>query len=330
MHSRLLMAATLAGLLAGSVAAQDVISAKAGFVNYKHGGVTLPREKDGIPVRQLSRGQSVSTGHGRVELLLTPGSFLRLDHESEARMLSTDLRDVQVELLSGAATVEVNEILKGSTIAVVWADRSIPIQNVGLYRFEVNPDSLRVYVEKGKIRLAATQDWLKSKRFADLNPAGTLLAGGKYDPRDVDEFGRWNRSRGEQLALASYWAANTMRQRGMVFRGSLWALDRTFGFYTYLPYSWHVTSPFGYRYYSPRPEPSYSPGSDRGMNAGGWSSQGSSGGYTGSSSSSGSWSNSPSSSSGSSAPSSGSGAGSGSSGGGGWSSRPSGGKPEQP
>ncbi len=262
---------------------QDIISARAGFVNYKHGQVTLPVGRDGKPLRQLEPGQSLSTGHGRAELLLTPGSFLRLDHESQVRVLSTRLDDVRLEVLSGTVTLEVNELAKGSSMAVAWREHSIPVRHTGLYRFEASPESLRIYVEKGKLELAGMKGALKSGKYVDLPGQGTLSAAMKYNRKDLDEFGRWNRLRGEELALASYSAANTFLRRPFGFRSSLWFLDPYLGFYTYLPYSYSVTSPFGFTFYCPRAlyvyrEPSHPGGGDSGPSVGARS-----GGYSGSS-----------------------------------------------
>lgn len=274
------LALTLAAVV--SAAAQDVISARAGYVNYKHGDVTLPAGREGKPVKQLMEGQSVSTRHGRVEILLTPGTFLRLDHESEARLLSSSLRDGRAEIVTGTATLEVNEIPKGNSLGIEWQGQLVPIMKTGLYRFEPNADSMRVYVEKGKLRLASTKDWVKSGKYVDLSSAGTLTATAKYNRKDFDEFDRWNIRRGEQLALASYSVASSLYRRSMSFRSSGWFLDPYFGFYTYLPYSSSVTSPWGFVYQCPRTiyhrTPSADGGSWAGGGAGGASSAGGGGG----------------------------------------------------
>lgn len=265
----------LIAVLATAATAQDVISARAGFVNYKHGQVTLPTGRDGKALRQIEEGQSVSTQHGRVELLLTPGSFLRLDHESKVRLVSSRLEDVRVELLEGTATVEVNEIPKQTSLTLLWREQSVPIARTGLYRFEAESDSMRIYVGKGKLQLAGAKSAIKPGKYADLAPAGTLSAVAKYNRKDEDEFDSWSRYRGEQLALASYAAANTFLRRPFSFHSSLWYLN-PFGFYTYLPYSSTVISPYGFAYYCPRTlyvyhQPSYSSGSHGGggMVAGG-------------------------------------------------------------
>jgi len=238
-------------LLAALAVAQDMISARAGFVNYKHGRVLLPQGTDGKDVRQLEAGQIAGTGIGRLELLLAPGSFLRLDNESEIRLVSSRLTDVQVELLSGTATLEVNEIPRQAALAILWRNQTIPAEHSGVFRFEPGNDSMRIYVESGKLKLA--NQTVKAGNYIDLAAGGTLTAALRFNRKNIDEFDRWNQARGYQLARSSYSAANSFLSRSSAFPGSsLWYWD-PFGLgYTYLPYRSSVMSPWGFYYYSPR------------------------------------------------------------------------------
>jgi hypothetical protein len=238
-------------LLAALALAQDVISARAGFVNYKHGRILLPKGTDGKDVRQLEAGQIAGTGIGRLELLLVPGSFLRLDNESEIRLVSSRLTDVQVELLSGTATLEVNEIPRQAALAILWHDQTIPAEHSGVFRFEPGNDSMRIYVESGKLKLA--NQTVKAGNYVDLVAGGTLTAALRFNRKNIDEFDRWNQARGYQLARSSYSAANSFLGRSSAFpASSLWYWD-PFGLgYTYLPYRSSVMSPWGFYYYSPR------------------------------------------------------------------------------
>ena len=238
-------------LLATVALAQDMISARAGFVNYKHGRVLLPKGTDGKDVRQLETGQTAGTGIGRLELLLAPGSFLRLDNESEIRLLSSRLTDVQVELLSGTATLEVNEIPRQAALAILWRNQTIPAEHSGVFRFEPGNDSMRIYVESGKLKLA--NQTVKAGNYVDLAAGGTLTAAVRFTRKNIDEFDRWNQARGDPLARSSYSAANSFLSRSSAFPGSsLWYWD-PFGLgYTYLPYRSSVMSPWGFYYYSPR------------------------------------------------------------------------------
>ena len=252
---RLVFALVLLGWFTGPapVAAQHVISARAGYVNYWQGAVTLPSSPDGKVERQIAEGQTVTTWRGRLELLLTPGSFLRLDRHSTVRLLSSRLTDVRVELVSGTAMLEVNETRKGTSIVMLWREHTIPIKRTGLYRFEAARDSLRVHVEKGKLRVPGKKGPLKGGRFVELAAAGTASGAVKYNRKDLDEFDHWNRVRSSELATASYAAVNSFRNQRSSFWSSQWFFHSGLGYYTFLPYGYPIRSPFGYVYRCPRP-----------------------------------------------------------------------------
>jgi hypothetical protein len=249
------------GVLATGVYAQNIISARAGYVNYSHGRVVLPSDTDGKPVKQLRDGESASTGSGgRAELLLTPGSYLRLDSDSGVRMLSTKLTEPAVELLRGTASLEVNELPKSATAAltVVWHEKRIPVTRAGMYRFEPNPDFMRVYVLTGKLRLPGDTHDLKAGRYEDISATGELSASAKFNARDLDDFDRFNRRRSAELTVASYQAARSYGLGRSGFLGmpwgmswGMWTFNPWMGFYTWLPYSYSVCSPWGYYYYAP-------------------------------------------------------------------------------
>src|SRR5687767_10473737 len=88
------------------------ISAKAGGVNYVAGKVTFRRAGETRWVAlsandDLKTGDVVKTGdHGLVEVLLNPGSYLRLGGNSEFELVDSSLDDLRVGLKSGSAVVE--------------------------------------------------------------------------------------------------------------------------------------------------------------------------------------------------------------------------------
>jgi len=239
--------------------AQDLISAKAGFINFKSGQVTVPAGPDGNPARQLSEGQGVSTGFGRAEILLAPGSFFRLDHGSEARLISSKLTHAQVELVSGAASLEVNELPKKSLIEVFWRGHAVPVTRNGLYRFEAADDRLRLSVRSGKLKVAGGKTTVKSGRFVELSPEGVYSAAMKFNRKDQDDFDSWASTRSYSLAAASFSAANSLyNRRGYGFRSGLWYWLPGSSFFTYVPYR-ECLSPWGFSYYSPRTVWLYNP-----------------------------------------------------------------------
>src|SRR5215471_17926252 len=109
---------------------QFVVSAKAGFVNYVDGTATVRRQQ------QVQVGVPVETQSGsHVELLLSPGSFLRIGENSVVVMDSVDLSNIIVRVVSGTAVVESATLNKDFPIHVTSGDLRTSIISPGLYRF---------------------------------------------------------------------------------------------------------------------------------------------------------------------------------------------------
>src|ERR1700744_2979767 len=94
----------LATLCAPVALAQSANPAVPGTLNYIEGSASI----DGRELNQqaggsvaLDPGQLLQTGIGRVEVLLTPGVFLRMGENSALRLISPDLLNTQVELARG-------------------------------------------------------------------------------------------------------------------------------------------------------------------------------------------------------------------------------------
>src|SRR5580658_9605870 len=126
---------SLGVLVAGSACAQYVISSHSGVVQYVEGRAFLadkPVEPKFGQFPDIKENQEFRTEDGRAEILLIPGVFLRLGENSAIRMLSTRLVDTRVEVLSGSAIVESNEIPKDNAIELVYKKDSIRLQKQGL------------------------------------------------------------------------------------------------------------------------------------------------------------------------------------------------------
>lgn len=255
-------------LLAGvALAAQDIISAKAGYLNYQEGRFTGRS-------RQLQEGESFRAERGRAEFLLTPGAFLRLERNAEIRMLSTALNDPHVELVQGLIGLEVSELPKKASVNVAWGDyrdtRAIAIESKGLYRFRVAEDRLWVAVQDGSLILpgawlgarTGSASKLKRGQMAEIS-AGGIQSMAKFDRKLMDSFDLWSSRRAAQLSQASYRQARNLSSSR--WPGGAWAFNPWLGGFTYLPYS-TIASPWGYSFYSPRNIWVYLPGNNSGGN----------------------------------------------------------------
>jgi len=230
--------------------AQAVISAHSGMINYVEGGVQVagaPVKLDGAIFPDVKIGQTLSTEAGHAEVLLTPGVFLRMDRNSSFRMISNKLTDTQVEILSGSALVEVDEILKDNRIAVKMGDSSTQLVKTGLYHFNADAGQIRIFDGKAQVSDASNSTELKGGR--------TLLVGSSLTPdkfnkkKSKDELYLWSEQRGYRLALANISAARGVNANS--YSNSLWAWDPWLSMYTFLPRSGRIYSPYGFSWYSP-------------------------------------------------------------------------------
>jgi hypothetical protein len=269
----------LGTLAAGSACAQYVISSHSGVIQYVEGRAFLgdkPVEPKFGQFPDIKENQEFRTEDGRAEILLTPGVFLRLGENSSIRMLSTRLVDTRVEVLSGSAIIESNEMPKDNGIELVYKKDSVRLQKQGLYRLDSEPARFRVFEGEAVVTDPSGQLTLKSGKQTNL--AGVLMAE-NFDRKadDQDALYRWSDRRASYVAQANVASAtsanagsgsggygNYGNYGGFGFGGlgyglgsgygpflGGWAFNPMFGMYTYMPYSGFGYSPFGYTYYSP-------------------------------------------------------------------------------
>src|SRR5580704_6466967 len=270
---------TLGTLAAGTACAQYVISSHSGVLQYVEGRAFLadkPVEPKFGQFPDIKENQEFRTEDGRAEILLTPGVFLRLGENSAIRMLSTRLVDTRVEVLSGSAIVESNEIPKDNAIELVYKKDSIRLQKQGLYRVDTEPAHFQVF--EGEAAVTDPSGQLTLHGGKQTNLAGVLMAE-NFDRKaeDQDALYRWSDRRASYVAQANVAAASSASGggyggygngggyglgfgglgyglgSGFGYPGYLggWAFNPMFGMYTYMPYSGFGYSPFGYTYYSP-------------------------------------------------------------------------------
>lgn len=235
-----------------------VISAKAGGVNFIQGTVNIEREsgRAGLLLKgdNIEVGDTVSTtASGRVEILLNPGSYLRVAENTSFRFNTTSLEDLQVTVTRGCVILEVFAA-DDFKVSVKTDKEDFGLIQTGVYRVDVTADgSARLEVWKGKAEVGDTI--VKGGRAATSGPADTAVA--KFDRDDRDAFETWSRDRSKELAKAT----NELRDRdlrtslmrsylgggwNMYDSFGLWVYDRRFGRYCFLPFGYGWSSPYGY------------------------------------------------------------------------------------
>lgn len=246
-----------------TVAGKYVISAKAGGVNYVEGAVAI------VPVKQSGRqlttrdqvnvGDRVSTGqNSKAELLLNPGSYMRIGANTAIEFVSTDLANVEIKVDRGSAIFEVyaNDDFK---VRIKTPNSSVYLIDSGVFRIDVaESGKATVAVFEGKAMLGdGNATIVKEGRKASL--MGNNSSVSKFDEDKGDALDVWSKSRGKMLAKATAQLKNREMRNALMssFLGrrwnaynsfGLWVYDYIFGGYRFLPFGWYWDSPYGYGY----------------------------------------------------------------------------------
>ena len=248
---------------------QYVISAKAGGVNFVSGevGVRRPGTSEWRTLTSsddLQNGDVVNTGaNGRVEVLLSPGSYLRAIENSEFELSDNSLDSLRLQLTKGSAIVEA----AGADGARMFLEVATPqtrivIDRKGLYRINLLPDnSTELLVRKGQAVVgsdSSTAQKVKDGHRVTIRSSGEL-ATAKFDRKDADAFDLWSEKRSETLTAASRklsdraLASSYTSYRRSGFRGyrslsGLWIYDPYISGRTFLPFYYGWSSPYGRGY----------------------------------------------------------------------------------
>lgn len=245
--------AVLAGTTSFLAPAQSVISAKSGLIHYVEGRAYLNDqliESKFGEFPDVKENQQLRTEEGRAEVLLTPGVFLRLGENSAIRMVTNRLIDTRLELLSGSALVEADELLKDNGITIVYKDYAIQIEKKGVYRFDSEPARMRVYDGQALADLNGKTQEVKEGRVLSME-SGLQVA--SFDKKDVDDLYRWGAHRSEYISMANVSAAKMVADSGSSWVNPNWYFNPYYNMYTFVPgygYGGYY-NPFGYSFWSP-------------------------------------------------------------------------------
>jgi len=223
-----------------------------GVVNYVEGQAALegrPLSAQNVGEAAMRPGEVLTTGQGRVEVLLTPGVFLRMDDNSAVKMISPTLTMTQVELEQGRVSVEVDEIHKENDLEVVVNGATTQLVKTGFYEFNTTPGQALVFNGMAAVEVnEGKYTEVKSHRTFDLQVAGNAALLAKEKPQSFnenmakDDFYKWNSLRSQYLAEAN----NQMA--GQVNGGPGWYWNPYALSYTYIGVD-PFWSPFGWGYY---------------------------------------------------------------------------------
>lgn len=246
-----------------------VISAKAGGINAITGGATVTSRGGDTGWQQLMITDDLNSGDrvrtdadGRVEILLNPGSYLRLAGNSEVELLDNSLANLEVRLLRGTAIVEATgadglEL----NIGISTPHTRLAIVRQGLYRLNVVPDdATELIVRKGRVILSDSHTKIKGGNKVVFSATNVIVAKlTSEEKKNKDEVENWSKQRAQTLAEANRKLTNRVLTSAFAsFNHYPWGYDpRTLGFwffnprfgcYTFLPFIYGWGSPYGSSY----------------------------------------------------------------------------------
>jgi hypothetical protein len=234
--------------------AQAARMAVPGTVNYVEGQVSLNGSQLGTQQSgsvAMQDDQVLTTAQGKAEILLSPGSYLRVGGNSEVRMISTGLADPRVEVTRGAAMLEVDYRPKMAGIDVMERGADTAILKEGLYKFD--SDEGKVEVIDGKASVTDNGQSKEIGKGKEIVLTGAPLKVVGFDRKAEDDLYRWSDVRASYEAQANEGSARTVYAAGGwgMGYGPGWFWNPYFATYSWLPGDGFFYSPFGYPFFSP-------------------------------------------------------------------------------
>ena len=244
---------TIVGFILAAILSAPAFGASTplpGTLNYVEGEARIGSQElnaKSVGSSDLQAGEIIATEKGRVEVLLTPGVFLRLDNNSAAEMISPSLTNTEVQLNKGRAMLEVADIHKQNDIKIAQDGATTQVLKNGLYAFDANTGEVQVFDGKAEVSDKAKTIDLKGGR--ELNVASDApLKAQKFDKKkDADDFYNWSALRSQYESEANMDIARYAP--GVVSPGWFW--DPWYSAYTFVPGNGIFYSPFGWGFYSP-------------------------------------------------------------------------------
>lgn len=252
-----------------SASAQYLASTKAGFVNRVEGQVYIQRVgnelsdagRASLGTQMKDGDQLITTTSSRAEILLSPGSYLRLDGTTRVRAISTRFSGMRFEVLSGSVIAEVSAeenatIKRENPLEIVTPHGTVNIARTGVYRFDVKDKYTNATAYNGELYLGAREQLLaktatkvgrgRVARLTGNGPAPAEIT--KADSDVTDSFFDWSFQRAETLVAAH--RSVLSRASSLTSLSNGWIFDPFYNCYTWIPFGRRFYTGYGFGFYS--------------------------------------------------------------------------------
>jgi len=224
-----------------------------GTINYVEGQASLagqPLGPNAAGYAIIQPNQAIDTQAGYVEVLLTPGAFLRIGNNSEVVLQSIGLANIQVQVVRGSAMIEATDLVKDTVMQVNMNGATTQIEKRGLYEFDANQQLVRVLDGKARVNVAGNVKNVGKGDQVVLTAANLKTHGFDKQVAKADPLYVWSASRSEAEARANEQLASNINVYGG-WDGPGWYWDPFWADYAFLPGAGFLYSPFGFGYYAP-------------------------------------------------------------------------------
>lgn len=185
-----------------------IVSARAGLITFQKGGTTVERIQH-LPVDKPIRTYRFA----KIEAMLNPGSYLRVDQNSEFALECADLDQITIRLISGRAVIEAVGIQKKNAIAVRAAAHELRIVKPGVYSFSDGVAAVR----DGRLEIADSA--VVVEKGWQLNWTNAGLEKTRIRSDELHPIEKWSRQRSLELNPPTKVRPRTSRGGTIVYSG---------------------------------------------------------------------------------------------------------------
>jgi hypothetical protein len=258
-----LLLLSLATLFVPAFGQQSANQARPGTLNYVEGQASIDGQQvsaRSVGQAEIAPGQYLATADGKVEVLLTPGVFLRLDKNSTVKMITPDLTHTEVSLERGRAEVEADQLYPQNRILINQKNGQTQLLKNGLYEFNADDNTVRTFEGKAAVypgaNLQSNVKPIELKGGHQIALTGEAVKTVSFDKdRSQDDLYRWSSLRSQYLGEANVDLAAQYAGYGPAYGyGGFapgWAWDPYLYAYDWIPGGGPFFSPFGFGFYSP-------------------------------------------------------------------------------
>ena len=160
-------------------------------LNYVQGSATLDGRavttNPNMAPRRLHAGETVSTADGSADIMLAPGSLLRVGQGTQVDLVASTGNRAEVRIQSGRANLAVNMVRPGTLLLVDLPNGQTQVLQRGLYTFDTSSETVKVFNGEADVFPGAnTETDAKPVKVKDEHAA--VLTEGRVKPVKFDRM----------------------------------------------------------------------------------------------------------------------------------------------